>query len=99
MFLYLETCFLRVTVSLICRLHAVSKIHVPILIIMKGDEIVRPCDRHRNETMTLRKHVTKYKNMSKSMGEILRKFENRSIKITRVNSIRITKSSNLQYLF
>ena len=30
MFLYLETCFLRVTVSLLCRLQAVLKIHVPI---------------------------------------------------------------------
>ena len=28
--LYLETCFLRVMVSLLCRLQAVSKIHVPI---------------------------------------------------------------------
>ena len=30
MFLYLETCFLRVTVSLLCRLQAVSQIRVPI---------------------------------------------------------------------
>ena len=30
MFLYLVTCFLKVTVSLLCRLQAVSKIHVPI---------------------------------------------------------------------
>ena len=30
MFLYLETCFLRVTVSLLCRLQVVSKINVPI---------------------------------------------------------------------
>ena len=30
MFLYLETCFLRVTASLLCRLHAVLKTHVPI---------------------------------------------------------------------
>ena len=29
MFLYLKTFFLRVTVSLLCRLQAVSKIHVP----------------------------------------------------------------------
>ena len=26
---------------------------------MKGDEIVRACDQHRNKTVTLRKHVTK----------------------------------------
>ena len=30
MYLYFVTCFLRVTVSLLCRLEAVSKIHVPI---------------------------------------------------------------------
>ena len=30
---------------------------------MKEDEIVRPCDRHSNETMTLNKHVNKYKYM------------------------------------
>ena len=30
MFLYLVICFLRVTVSLLCRLQSVSKIHVPI---------------------------------------------------------------------
>ena len=30
MFLYLETCFLWVTVSLLCRLQAVSTIHFPI---------------------------------------------------------------------
>ena len=30
---------------------------------MKGDEIVRACDQHSKETMTLRKHVIKYQNM------------------------------------
>ena len=62
---------------------------------MKGYEIVRPCDRHSNETVILRKHVTKYKHMRKIMVEFLRKFENRGIKIARVNSIRITKSIKL----
>ena len=64
---------------------------------MKGDEIVRHCDRHSDKTLTLRKHVTKYKYMRKWMLEFLRKFENRGIKIDRVNSIRITKSINLLY--
>ena len=59
---------------------------------MLGDEIVRPCDRHSNETVTLKKHITKYKHMRKWMAEFPRKFENRGIKIARVNSIRITKS-------
>ena len=82
-FLYLETCLLRVTVSLLCRLQAVSTLHVPIfpcLIIVKGDEIVRHCDRHSNETVTLRKHDTKYKNPKKWMIEFLRKCESRGIK-------------------
>ena len=41
--------------------------------------------------MTLRKHVTKYKNMRKWMVEFLRKFENRAIKSGRDKSILITK--------
>ena len=38
MFLYLEACFLRVTVSLLCRLQAVSEMHAPIYpyLISKG---------------------------------------------------------------
>ena len=61
---------------------------------MKGDDIVRHCDRHSNETVTLRKHVTKSKNMRKWMVEFLKKFENRDIKISQVNSIRMTKAIN-----
>ena len=30
-------------------------------LISEGDQIVRACDRHRDETATLTKHVTKYK--------------------------------------
>ena len=63
---------------------------------MNGDEIFRPCNRHSNETVTFGKHVTKYKNMQKWIVEFLRKFENRGIKIARVNWIFITKSINLQ---
>ena len=38
---------------------------VPIFphLISEGDEIVRACDRHSDETVTLTKHVTKYKYM------------------------------------
>ena len=61
-----------------------------------GDEIVRPCDRHTNETVTLRKYVTKHEKTRKWMVEFLRKFENCVIKIARDNSILITKSINLQ---
>ena len=53
------------------------------------------CDRHSNETVTLRKHVTKYKNMQKWMVEFLRKYKGRGNIIARVNSIHITKSINL----
>ena len=70
MVLYLVTYLVRVTVSLLCRLQAESKIHVPIYphpILVKGEEIVRPCDQHINGTVTVRKHVTKYKNMQKWM--------------------------------
>ena len=41
---------------------------------MKGDEIVRRFDRHRNETATVRKHVTKYKHMRKLMLVFLGNF-------------------------
>ena len=44
------------------------------------------------------KHVTKYKNMRKWIVEFLKKFENRGIKITQVNSILITKFINLLLL-
>ena len=57
---------------------------------MKGDEIVRPCDRHRNPD-SQGKHIIKYKNIRKWMVEFLRKFENRAIKSGRDNSILITK--------
>ena len=60
---------------------------------VKGDEIVRPCNRHGNETASLRKHVTKYKymrvlgnmlrniNTCEWMFDFLRIFENRGIEI------------------
>ena len=62
---------------------------------MKGDEIVRHCDRYNNETVTLRKHVTKSEHIRKWVVRFLRKFGNRVIKIALVNSIRITISINL----
>ena len=63
--------------------------------LVKGDEIVRAWDRHSNETGTLMKHVTKHKNMRKWMIKFLRKYKSRGDKIALVNSIRITKSTNL----
>ena len=63
--------------------------------ISERDEIVRACDRHRNETVTLTKHVTKYKYMQKWMIEFLSKSQSRVIKFDRVNSIRMPKSINL----
>ena len=65
------------------------------LIIVTDDEIVCACDRHSNETVTLRTHVTKYKNLRKRMVKFIRNSENRGDKIVRVNSIRISKSVNL----
>ena len=43
---------------------------------MKEDEIVRHCDRHSNETVTLTTHASKYKNVRKWMVEFHRKFKN-----------------------
>ena len=60
-----------------------------------GDEIVRGCDRHSNETVTLSKHATKYKNMRKWTLKFPRKCVSHVDKITRVNSTRITYSINL----
>ena len=62
-------------------------------LISEGDEIVRACDRHWDETVTLTKHVTKYKYMRKWIVEFLSKSQSRVIKIGR-NSIRMTKSIN-----
>ena len=64
-------------------------------LISEGDEIVRACDRHRDETVTLTKHVTKHKHMRKWMVEFLSKSQSRVIKIAGVNSIRMTKSIHL----
>ena len=63
---------------------------------VKEDKILWLCDEHSNETMTLRKHVTKYKDMRKWMMKFLRKFVNRGIKMAQVNSILTTKSIKLQ---
>ena len=51
---------------------------------MKGEEIVQPFDRHSNETMTVRKHVTKYKHIREWMLVFPGKFEKRGIKICSV---------------
>ena len=58
-----------------------------------------PVQPYSNGTMTPRKHVIKYKNMRKWMDEFRRKFENRDIKIARVNSILITRSINFVIYF
>ena len=62
MFLYLVTYFRGVTVSLLCRLQAVSKIHVPIYpyLISEGRWNCSTLWPHSNETATLRKHVPEY---------------------------------------
>ena len=97
MFLHLLTCFLRVSVSLLCRLHDVSMSHVSIYpyLISEGKRNCSTWDRYSNETATLWKHVTKYENMQTLIFEFLKKLENRVFKIARVNSILITNSINL----
>ena len=64
-------------------------------LISAGDEIVRACDRQWDETVTLTKHVTKYKYVRKWMVEFLSKSQSLVIKFARVNLICMTKSINL----
>ena len=88
MFLYLETCFLRATVSLLRRLQAVSKIQVPIYLYLISDRR-RNCSAlwpAQQQNPDSQEHITKYKNMRKLMVEFLRKFENRDIKIVQLDS-------------
>ena len=87
-FIFDVRCFLRVAVSLLCRIQAVSKRNVPIypyLTVVKEDEIVRTCDWHSNETVILMKQVTKNKSMRKWMVEFLRKSESRGDEIASGN--------------
>ena len=83
MFLYLVTYFLRVTGLL---LYAGYKPYHRYMLqfnptwLVKRVEIVRPCDRHSIETVTIRKHVTKYKTLRKLLVEFLKKIETRAIK-------------------
>ena len=62
---------------------------------MKRDKIIWACDRYSNETVTLRKHVTKYEHMRKLILEFHSKSKSRGKEIARVYLIRITKSINL----
>ena len=73
------------------------KYFVPIYpyLISEGDEIVRAYGQHCDETVTLTKHVTKYKYMRKWMAEFLSKSPSRVIKIFRVNSIRMLNQFTL----
>ena len=63
---------------------------------MNGVKIVRACDRHSNETVTLRKHDTEYKTMLKWIVEFLRKLEGRAIKLLELTQFA---SPNLQIYF
>ena len=66
-FLNLATCFLRVTVSLLCRLQAMPKIHILIYPYLISEER-RKCLTlwpAQQRTVTLGKHVTKHKDMRK----------------------------------
>ena len=91
----LVTCFLRDAVSLLCRLQAVSKIHVPIYsdLISEGrrncSTLLPAQQRNRDSQET----CYQIKTHAKMDGRFFS--ENHAIKIARVNSIRITKSINL----
>ena len=97
MFLYLETCFLRVMASLICRLQDVAKIHFPIYsnLISEGRW---NCDRETGTAMKPWLSGNMFPNIKTCehlWSNFSKKITNRGIKIVRVNSI-ITKSINLQ---
>ena len=57
----------------------------PYLICEGRDEIIWAFDRHSVEIVTLSKHVAEYEKIRKWMFEFLSKFQNRGIKIHRVN--------------
>ena len=62
---------------------------------MKRDEIVRPCDRHRNETVTLGKHVIP--NIKKCENGFLNFIEN--LRIVALKLLEVTRflSPNLSF--
>ena len=70
--LYLVACFLRDTVSLLCRSQGRT---ISSSFINWNMYLLYSCNLHSNETVTVKKHVTKYTNMLKWMVEFLRKFE------------------------
>ena len=58
------------------------------------NEIVWAYQRQINETVTLKKHVSKYKHKRKWMVEFLSISKSCGIKFARDNSIHMTKSIN-----
>ena len=89
--LYMVIYFLRVTVSLLCRLQAIYKIHVPIYHyrISEGRRIVRPCDLHSNEAVlsgnTLQ-NINKCENGWSNFSENLRIIPLKLLELTRFAS-------------
>ena len=98
MFTYLVTCFLShdfVAVP-VTRSNNFVSLHQLDRDKLGHVSLIQHVTGYSHETATLRKHVTKYKNMQKRMVEYLEQFENRGIKISRDNTNLITKSINLQ---
>ena len=64
--------------------------------LLDGDKLEHDTvsNRHSNETVTVRKHVTKHSNMRKLIVLFPRKCENSGIKIARLNLNLITNSIN-----
>ena len=96
MFLYLVTCFLRVTVWILYRSQGRTISSSFTNQGQIGTCIYNTaCNRYSNETVTLRKYVFKYKNMRKWMIDFSENLRIVALKLL-VNSILITKSINLQ---
>ena len=85
MFLYLITCFLRVAVSLLYRLQAVSKIHVPIYPYLISEE---RRNYYSNKTVTLRKHATKYEKCENGRSNIAK-----NLRIVALKLLELTRLS------
>ena len=96
MFLYLETCFL-VTVLLLCRLQAVSKIHVPIYpyLISEGRRnctTLWPAQQRNRDSQNTLPNIKTCENGWSNFSENLRIV---ALKLL-INLILITKSINFQ---
>ena len=68
---------------------------IPILLV-KEDEIVRSCDRHSIETVTLTKHISKYKNCENGWSNFSENLRIMQLKVVEITRFLSQKSVDLQ---